>query len=74
MITETTVIRTEDSSGKAIGNSNKKTAETIRQEKQRYYLKTDQNYLVIEHDACSKFLGLRAHCHFKFKLRPTYLL
>lgn len=75
MITETTVIRTEDSSGKTIGNSNKKkTAETIRQEKQRYYLKTDQNYLVIEHDACSKFLGLRAHRHFKFKLRPPYLL
>jgi len=42
MITETTVIRTEDSSEKTNGNSNKKTAtETIRQE-QRYYFKRDQ--------------------------------
>jgi len=49
-------------------------AETTRQEHQRHYLKTDQNYLVVEHDACSKFLGLRAHSHFKITLGPPYLL
>jgi hypothetical protein len=71
MIIEITVIRTEDSSGKTIGNSNKKTtAETIQQEQQRYYLKRDQNYLIVEHDACSKVLGLRAHRRCKLTLLP----
>jgi hypothetical protein len=58
MITETTVMRKEDSSRKNIGNNkNKKkiAAETTRQEHQRHYLKTDQNYLVVEHDAFPNF-------------------
>jgi hypothetical protein len=74
-ITEITVIRTEDSSEKTIGNSNKKTtAEIIKKEQQQYYLKTDQNNLVVKHDACSKVLGMRAHRHCKFTLTPAILI
>jgi hypothetical protein len=76
LIIEPTVTGTEDSSGKTICNSNKKkaTAETIQQEQQPFYLKTDQNYLLVEHVACSKVLGVRAHRHCEFTLRAPYLL